>query len=107
MLAHDLQLIFIYDLEGKFYGVWWSGSKLPIEIDGTRTVIVDAVGSSGIDLKLMTQNNFRTEQYRIFFDYLILFVLELKMLLSETDPGVPIYAGFGALMLTTCINCLS
>ena len=107
MLAHDLQLIFIYDLEGKFSGVWWSGSKLPIEIDGTRIVIVDAIGSSGIDLKLMTQNNFRTEQYRIFFDYLFLFVLELKMLLSETDPGVPIYAGFGALMLTTCINCLS
>ena len=27
------------------------------------------------------------------------------MLLSETDPGVPIYAGFGALTLTTCISC--
>ena len=79
MLAHDLQLIFIYNLEGKFFGVWWSGFKLPIEIDGTRIVIVDAIGSSGLDLKLMTQNNFRTEQYRIFFDYLFLFVLELKM----------------------------
>ena len=31
MLAHDLQLIFIYNLEGKFSGVRWSDSKLPIE----------------------------------------------------------------------------
>ena len=44
---------------------------------------------------------------RIFFDYLFLFVLELKMFFSETDPGVPNYAGFGALMLTTCISFLS
>ena len=47
MLAHDLQLIFIYNLEGKFSGVWWPGSKLPNEIDGTKIVIVDAIGSSG------------------------------------------------------------
>ena len=107
MLARDQKSVVIYDLEGKFSGVRWPGSKLPIDIDGSRIVIVDAIGSSGIDLKLMTQNNFRTEQYGIFFDYLLLFVLELKMLLSETDPGVPIYAGFGALMLTTCISCLS
>lgn len=30
------------------------------------------------------------------------------MFFSQTDPGVPIvYAGFGALMLTTCISYLS
>lgn len=30
------------------------------------------------------------------------------MFVSQTDPGVPIvYAGFGALMLTTCISYLS
>ncbi|KAK4562838.1 hypothetical protein RGQ29_005355 [Quercus rubra] len=76
MLARDLQSIVIYDLEGKFSGVRRPGSKLPIDIDGSRIVIVDAIGSSGLDLK--------------------------------TDPGVPIvYAGFGALMLTTCISFLS
>ena len=98
MLAHDLQLIFIYDLEGKFSGVWWSGSKLPIEIDGTRIVIVDAIGSSGLDLKLMTQNNFRTEQYRIFFDYMFLFVLELKMFFFFWDwsPGANLFSIWGS-----------
>ncbi|KAK7834665.1 cytochrome c biogenesis protein ccs1 [Quercus suber] len=51
MLARDLQSIVIYDLEGKFSGVRWPGSKLPIDIDGSRIVIVDAIGSSGLDLK--------------------------------------------------------
>lgn len=76
MLARDLQSIFIYDQDGKFVGVRRPGSKLPIEIDGTKIEIVDAIGSSGLDMK--------------------------------TDPGVPVvYAGFGALMLTTCISYLS
>ncbi|KAK9287526.1 hypothetical protein L1049_015947 [Liquidambar formosana] len=76
MLARDLQSIVLYDPEGKFAGVRRPNSKLPIEIDGTKIVIEDAIGSSGLDLK--------------------------------TDPGVPIvYAGFGALMLTTCISYLS
>ncbi|KAE8008462.1 hypothetical protein FH972_004973 [Carpinus fangiana] len=76
MLARDLQSIVLYDQEGKFVGVRRPGSKLPIDIDGTKIVIVDAIGSSGLDLK--------------------------------TDPGVPVvYAGFGALMLTTCISYLS
>ncbi|KAE9620404.1 putative cytochrome c biogenesis protein Ccs1/CcsB [Lupinus albus] len=76
MLARDLQSIVIYDAEGKFAGVRRPNSKLPININGTEIVIVDAIGSSGLDLK--------------------------------TDPGVPIvYAGFGALMLTTCISYLS
>ncbi|OMO73802.1 hypothetical protein CCACVL1_17137 [Corchorus capsularis] len=76
MLARDLQSIILYDQQGKFFGVRRPNSKLPIEIDGTKIVIVDAIGSTGLDLK--------------------------------TDPGVPIvYAGFGALMLTTCISYLS
>lgn len=76
MLLRDLQSIVLYDQEGKFVGVRRPSSKLPIEIDGTKIVIVDAIGSSGLDLK--------------------------------TDPGVPVvYAGFGALMLTTCISYLS
>lgn len=76
MLGRDLQSIVIYDQEGKFAGVRRPNSKLPIDIDGTKIVIVDAIGSTGLDLK--------------------------------TDPGVPIvYAGFGALMLTTCISFLS
>ncbi|KAH9695952.1 hypothetical protein KPL71_022984 [Citrus sinensis] len=76
MLARDLQSIVIYDQEGKFAGVRRPNSKLPIDIDGTKIVIVDAIGSTGLDLK--------------------------------TDPGVPIgCAGFGALMLTTCISFLS
>ncbi|OMO63436.1 hypothetical protein COLO4_32466 [Corchorus olitorius] len=76
MLARDLQSIILYDQQGKFFGVRRPNSKLPIEIDGTKIVIVDAIGSTGLDLKI--------------------------------DPGVPIvYAGFGALMLTTCISYLS
>ncbi|XP_057964230.1 cytochrome c biogenesis protein CCS1, chloroplastic [Malania oleifera] len=76
MLARDLQSIVLYDKEGKFVGVRRPSSNLPIDIDGTRIVIVDAIGSSGLDLKI--------------------------------DPGVPVvYAGFGALMLTTCISFFS
>lgn len=76
MLARDLQSIVLYDQEGKFAGVRRPNSKLPIEIDGMKIVIEDAIGSTGLDLK--------------------------------TDPGVPIvYAGFGALMLTTCVSFLS
>ncbi|KAL8555976.1 hypothetical protein ACS0TY_003695 [Phlomoides rotata] len=76
MLARDMQSIALYDQEGKFAGVRRPNSKLPIEIDGIRIVVLDAIGSTGLELK--------------------------------TDPGVPIvYAGFGALMLTTCISFLS
>ncbi|MQL82220.1 hypothetical protein Taro_014692 [Colocasia esculenta] len=76
MLARDLQSIVLYDQQGKFVGVRRPNSNLPIEIDGSKIIIEDAIGSSGIELK--------------------------------TDPGVPVvYAGFGALMLTTCISYLS
>lgn len=57
MLARDLQSIVLYDQEGKFSGVRRPSSKLPIDIDGTRIIIVDAIGSSGLELKVMTQNN--------------------------------------------------
>ncbi|CAK9315850.1 unnamed protein product [Citrullus colocynthis] len=76
MLARDLQSIVLYDQEGKFVGVRRPSSKLPIDINGIKIEIVDAIGSTGLELK--------------------------------TDPGVPIvYAGFGALMLTTCVSYLS
>ncbi|CAH2036234.1 unnamed protein product [Thlaspi arvense] len=76
MLARDLQSIVVYDLEGKFAGIRRPNSKLPIEIDGMKIVIEDAIGSTGLELK--------------------------------ADPGVPVvYAGFGALMLTTCISYVS
>lgn len=54
MLARDLQSIVLYDQEGKFVGIRRPSSKLPIEIDGSKIVIVDAIGSSGLDLKVMT-----------------------------------------------------
>ncbi|KGN43987.1 cytochrome c biogenesis protein CCS1, chloroplastic [Cucumis sativus] len=76
MLARDLQSIVLYDQEGKFVGVRRPSSRLPIDINGIKIEIVDAIGSTGLELK--------------------------------TDPGVPIvYAGFGALMLTTCVSYLS
>ncbi|XP_010999381.1 PREDICTED: cytochrome c biogenesis protein CCS1, chloroplastic [Populus euphratica] len=76
MLARDLQSIVLYDQEGKFVGVRRPNSKLPIDINGMKIIIEDAIGSSGLELK--------------------------------TDPGVPVvYAGFGALMLTTCLSYLS
>lgn len=53
MLARDLQSIVLYDKEGNFAGVRRPNSKLPIEIDGTKIVIVDAIGSTGLDLKVM------------------------------------------------------
>ncbi|XVE93546.1 hypothetical protein REPUB_Repub01dG0204000 [Reevesia pubescens] len=51
MLARDLQSIVLYDQQGKFAGVRRPNSKLPIEFDGTKIVVVDAIGSSGLDLK--------------------------------------------------------
>ncbi|XP_010243272.1 PREDICTED: cytochrome c biogenesis protein CCS1, chloroplastic isoform X2 [Nelumbo nucifera] len=43
MLARDLQSIVLYDQEGKFAGVRRPNSKLPIEIDGIKIVIEDAI----------------------------------------------------------------
>lgn len=55
MLARDLQSIVLYDEGGKFAGVRRPNSKLPIDIDGTRIVIEDAIGSSGLDLKVFPE----------------------------------------------------
>lgn len=55
MLARDLQSIVLYDKEGKFAGVRRPNSKLPIEIDGTKIIIVDAIGSTGLDLKVINR----------------------------------------------------
>lgn len=92
MLARDLQSIVLYDQEGKFVGVRRPSSKLPIDIDGTKIVIVDAIGSSGLDLKVMTRNYSWTKQYGILFDCLILFVLELNMVSSlRLTPGCQLF----------------
>lgn len=55
MLLRDLQSVVLYDQEGKFVGVRRPNSKLPIEIDGTKIEIVDAIGSSGLDMKVIVQ----------------------------------------------------
>lgn len=56
MLARDLQSIVLYDQQGKFVGVRRPNSKLPIDIDGVKIVIVDAIGSTGLDLKVINFN---------------------------------------------------
>lgn len=76
MLARDTQSVVLYDQEGKFAGVRRPNSNLPIDIGGVKIIVLEAIGSTGLELK--------------------------------TDPGVPVvYAGFGFLMLTTCISFLS
>lgn len=102
MLARDLQSIVLYDQEGKFVGVRRPSSKLPIDIDGMSIVIEDAIGSTGLDLKVRTPIIlFHCIKLYCWFVYCFI-------LLPQTDPGVPVvYAGFGALMLTTCISFLS
>lgn len=60
MLARDLQSIVLYDEEGKFAGVRRPNSKLPIEINGNKIVIVDAIGSTGLELKVTIV---RTREY--------------------------------------------
>lgn len=52
MLARDLQSIVLYDQEGKFVGVRRPSSKLPIDINGIKIEIVDAIGSTGLELKV-------------------------------------------------------
>lgn len=51
MLARDLQSVVLYDQEGKFAGVRRPSSKTPLEVDGIKIVIEDAIGSTGLDLK--------------------------------------------------------
>lgn len=55
MLARDMQSVVLYDQEGKFAGVRRPNSKLPIDIDGIRIVVLDAIGSTGLDIKVMKE----------------------------------------------------
>jgi hypothetical protein len=104
MLARDLQSIVLYDQEGKFVGVRRPNSKLPIDIDSMKIIIEDAIGSSGLELKVWTQKS----RYSMNFFQLRDSYMELNLFFVQTDPGVPVvYAGFGALMLTTCLSYLS
>ncbi|GLJ23088.1 hypothetical protein SUGI_0435870 [Cryptomeria japonica] len=52
ILARDLQSVVLYDQEGKFVGVRRPGSNHPISIDGMEVVVDDAIGSTGLELKL-------------------------------------------------------
>lgn len=56
MLARDLQSIVLYDEDGKFAGVRRPNSNLPIYIGGMKIVIVDAIGSTGLELKVTVSN---------------------------------------------------
>ncbi|XP_019165389.1 PREDICTED: cytochrome c biogenesis protein CCS1, chloroplastic-like isoform X2 [Ipomoea nil] len=51
MVATDSQSVTIYHKEGKVVGVGQHNSQLPIETDGTEIVIVDTIGSPGVDLE--------------------------------------------------------
>ncbi|KAI3516746.1 hypothetical protein L1887_15751 [Cichorium endivia] len=55
IVALDGQL---YDEEGKFAVVRRPNSKLTIEINGTKFEIVDAIGSSGLDMKILVSRLF-------------------------------------------------
>lgn len=111
MLARDLQSIVLYDQEGKFVGVRRPSSKLPIDINGIKIEIVDAIGSTGLELKVTICKRLvdltsmcQLDSFSVVWSHgkLLFFVF------LQTDPGVPIvYAGFGALMLTTCVSYLS
>jgi len=67
MLARDLQSIILYDQQGKFVGVRRPNSKLPIEIDGVKIVILDAIGSTGLELKVMTKFSTVKSHLTLFF----------------------------------------
>lgn len=58
MLARDMQSIVLYDQEGKFAGVRRPNSKLPIEIDGVKIEVLEAIGSTGLELKVMEEFKF-------------------------------------------------
>lgn len=75
MLARDLQSIVLYDQEGKFAGVRRPNSKLPIDIDGTKIVIVDAIGSSGLDLKVKFLFFYMPDNIKVALKY----ALKLKL----------------------------
>lgn len=101
MLARDMQSVVLYNQEGKFAGVRRPKSKLPIDIDGVRIIVLDAIGCTGLEIKVMIFRKRIT-----FYDYCFPRLTHSSS--AQTDPGVPIvYTGFGALMLTTSISLLS
>lgn len=76
MLARDLQSIALYDQEGKFVGVRRPSSKLPIDIDGMKIVIEDAIGSTGLDLKVIQSNLFVDPEHIIYVLCFVCFFLD-------------------------------
>ena len=80
MLARDLQSIVLYDKEGKFAGVRRPNSKLPININGTEIVILDAIGSSGLDLKVSYQLRLI---HLFFFSWCELFYLSIVIVHAD------------------------
>lgn len=75
MLARDLQSIVLYDQEGKFVGIRRPSSKLPIDIDGVKIVIEDAIGSTGLDLKVYNSKQ-RISQIQAYDFCFICFFLD-------------------------------
>lgn len=70
MLARDLQSVVLYDQEGKFAGIRRPNSKLPIEIDGLKIVVVDAIGSSGLNLKVKDMTSPSENTYSNYYNFL-------------------------------------
>lgn len=56
MLLRDLQSVVLYDQDGNFAGIRRPNSNLPIEINGSKIVIEDAIGSTGLYLKVKKIN---------------------------------------------------
>lgn len=71
MLARDLQSVVLYDQEGKFAGIRRPSSKLPIEIDGSKIVVLDAIGSSGLNLKVKDMTSPSENTYSNYYNFLL------------------------------------
>lgn len=69
MLARDMQSIVLYDQEGKFAGVRRPNSKLPIDIDGVKIIVLEAIGSTGLEIKVINQNIHRKTKNTKFFKF--------------------------------------
>eukprot|EP00252_Welwitschia_mirabilis_P021355 TRINITY_DN5470_c0_g1_i12.p1 TRINITY_DN5470_c0_g1~~TRINITY_DN5470_c0_g1_i12.p1 ORF type:complete len:459 (-),score=88.33 TRINITY_DN5470_c0_g1_i12:814-2118(-) len=52
ILAHDLQSVVFYDQDGNFVGVRRPGSNRPITVNGVSIVVDEAIGSTGLELKM-------------------------------------------------------
>lgn len=83
MLARDLQSIVLYDQDGKFVGVRRPSSKLPIEINGNEILIEDAIGSTGLDLKVRLTDSFLLIWFRDIWPFLVIWLHLLFFYLSD------------------------